>query len=279
MGVCLTPFTLTSKAGAFEGVKVPCGKCPNCRKRRVSGWSFRLMYELKNWDMAHFITLTYATDHVPITAKGFMSLCKRDVQLFFKRLRKAHGRNHRLRYYTCGEYGGTTFRPHYHALVFNVNIELIQPAWGLGNVHYGHVESASIGYTLKYMNKPGKIPLHANDDRAPEFALMSKRLGANYLSDAIRNYHRADLANRMYLTTLDGVKLAMPRYYKLKLYDEYDRFIIGQSQSVRAQAALDKYWSDLKQQFGDNAHSIHDQRVKATFQKFYLQQNANRNKV
>lgn len=169
MAECLTPFTLKD-----QNIQVPCGKCLNCYKRRISGWSFRLIQESKVSTSAHFITLTYDTAHVPITDKGFMCLSKRDVQLFFKRLRKINVE--KIRYYLCGEYGGRTYRPHYHIILFNANIETIQEAWTLGQVHYGNVGGASIGYCLKYMAKRGKIPLHANDDRIKEFSLMSKVL-------------------------------------------------------------------------------------------------------
>lgn len=173
--MCLTPITITIKR-TDEKQSVPCGKCPQCLARRISGWSFRLMQEDKKSDSSHFITLTYDTDTVPISDKGYMSLNKRDVQLFFKRLRKAHGKSN-IKYYACGEYGTKGKRPHYHAILFNANIELLQDAWRCGQIHYGTVSAASVGYTLKYMCKPSKIPMHKNDDRQPEFSLMSKNWG------------------------------------------------------------------------------------------------------
>lgn len=112
-----------------------------------------------------------------------MSLRKTDLQSFFKRLRKAHppidkdDPTTQIKYYAAGEYGGKTNRPHYHIIIFNAKLELLQPAWDLGQIHYGQVSDASIGYTLKYISKPSRIPLHRNDDRQKEFALMSKNLG------------------------------------------------------------------------------------------------------
>jgi hypothetical protein len=135
------------------------------------------MQEEKHSTSAWFITLTYDTKYVPITSNGFMSLAKRDPQLFMKRLRKAHPKGSNLKYYLCGEYGSDTRRPHYHAVIFNADVTLISDAWGLGNVHYGSVTQASVGYTLKYMCKPRIIPIHQRDDRVPEFSLMSKGSG------------------------------------------------------------------------------------------------------
>lgn len=179
--MCLTPMTITNKR-TDEKQSVPCGKCPKCLARRISGWSFRLMQEDKKSDSSHFITLTYAPDKVPISRNGFMSLNKRDIQLFFKRLRKAHGNKPGasaggIKYYCAGEYGGKTWRPHYHILLFNAISELIEPAWQNGHVDIGTVSVKSVGYTLKYICKPGRIPFHRNDDRIPEFSLMSKDSG------------------------------------------------------------------------------------------------------
>lgn len=170
----MTPFTVTDRDNA-RTIPVPCGKCPNCVKRRVSWWSFRLMEEDKHALSSHFVTLTYDTSTVHITRKGYMSIVKRDVQLFFKRLRKLNPL--KIKYYAVGEYGGKTFRPHYHAILFNCEISTIQKAWNQGQVHYGTVTGASVGYCLKYMSKKGRIPMHKNDDRNPEFGLMSKGWG------------------------------------------------------------------------------------------------------
>lgn len=173
--MCLTPFQVKQKKmGSWEEIPVPCGKCPECRARLVSSWSFRLMQEYKHSDSGHFITLTYDTQHVPITPNGFMTLNKRDIQLFMKKLRKHYDR--KIVYYLCGEYGGKTKRPHYHAIIFNLDrLAPLEESWNIGAIHYGEVNEASVGYTLKYMDKPRTIPLHRNDDRQPEFSLMSKK--------------------------------------------------------------------------------------------------------
>lgn len=194
MAECQTPFTVKNKLTG-DSLAVPCGKCPNCYKRRVSQWSFRLMQEEKRSTSAHFITLTYDTDNVPFTAGKFMEIRKRDLQLFFKRLRKAHPPTDTpIKYYAVGEYGGKSFRPHYHIILFNADIKLIQDAWKnpetgryIGQIHYGTVSGASIGYSLKYLSKKSRIPLHKNDDRTPEFALFSKGLGDNYLTPQKKN--------------------------------------------------------------------------------------------
>lgn len=175
--MCLTPFFKKSGEGPF-----PCGKCPECRLRRASDWGFRLMEEDKKSTSSLFITLTYDTKFVHRSKNGFLTLDKRDVQLFFKRLRKAHSESScKIRYYAVGEYGGRSRRPHYHVIAFGADISKVQPAWQLGAVHYGTVSLASVCYTLKYITKSRTVPRHKNDDRLPEFSLMSKDWGSHTL--------------------------------------------------------------------------------------------------
>jgi len=203
-------------------VPVPCGKCPPCQLRRVSSWVYRLQREEEVSTSSFFVTLTYDTTYVPITSKGYMTLDKRDVQLFMKRLRKLHDKHVRLKYYLAGEYGGKTERPHYHLILFNADVEKIHDAWGLGQVHVGQVTGSSIAYTCKYISKEKRIPMHKNDDRLREFSLMSKRLGANFFTPARINYHKADLS-RNFLVVEGGSKIALPRYYRDRIYSESER--------------------------------------------------------
>lgn len=108
---------------------LPCGQCIGCRLERSRQWANRCMLELQYHPEACFITLTYDDDHVPTsyyadpdTGEAFPvhSLCRRDVQLFMKRLRKFVDRwfHAKIRFYGCGEYGPETLRPHYHLIVF-----------------------------------------------------------------------------------------------------------------------------------------------------------------
>lgn len=241
MSVCLSPYTLREP----EGVKVPCGKCPACLKRRASGWSFRLMRHERNQPSAHFVTLTLNDESIKenLTSAGYLSLRKRDVQLFFKRLRfnrQKSGKSGKITYYVCGEYGSLNRRPHYHAIIFGADSDDYEEAWSvdgrsLGHIFVGNVTGASVGYVLKYMSKPKTCPQHSNDDRLPEFQLTSKGLGANYLTPAMVRWHLADLDNRMYCNAEGGVKISMPRYYKDKIYNDEQRERIAFISQVRAQ--------------------------------------------
>ena len=251
---CQTPFH--KKMEIVKGVQTgympfPCGKCPACVRRRVSGWAFRLNKQSEQSNSAHFVTLTYNDEHIKKTKNGFETLVKKDVQDFFKRLRKLT--KQKISYYAVGEYGDTGERPHYHIILFNANPKIVENAWKLndiilGNVHFGDVGDASVGYTLKYISKDKKIPQFNGDDRQKEFALMSKGLGAAYLTDNIVKWHtKGNIENKVYLPLKDGKKAAMPRYYKDKLYDKGQKFRIG----VFMRAESQKQVEELENQYGD----------------------------
>jgi hypothetical protein len=283
---CITPFQVRDKI-TNQWMALPCGKCPNCMKRRTSGWSFRLMKEGERSETALFVTLTYNGYYLPFTKNGFRTLDKRDLQLFMKRLRKLSGR--KIKYYACGEYGSVKDRPHYHLILFNADPEKVEKAWSfyktgggrmpIGNIFIGEVNEASIGYTLKYMQKPGKIPKHQNDDRVKEFSLMSKGLGANYITDNMVNWHKNDLLNRMYVPMLDGKKIAMPRYYKDKMYSDTQKLLINNHLKVVMSDEAVKAELELIKEFGDYAEKVLVERHKNSFTKMYKNTQMGRDKL
>lgn len=199
--------------------------------KRVGAWAFRLQKQAEVSTSAFFITITYA--ETPYSRNGFKTLKKTDLQLFFKRLRK-NTKNKNIKYYAVGEYGGLTYRPHYHIIFYNLEgtkeqvLEDLHKAWKLdhkkiGHIHMGELNVKTIAYTLKYISKDSKIPMFDRDDRQKEFSLMSKKMGANYLTPQMIKYHKAKMNDRFHITTVEGFKLAMPRYYKDKIYTLEER--------------------------------------------------------
>lgn len=161
--------------GGVSGFQmVPCGKCIDCRNRRAADWALRLMAEERSYNGALFVTLTYAPEHANVTPNKLLTVCKRDVQLFIKRLRKAQGSDTVTKYYCAAEYGSRTKRPHYHLIMFGFNPEFIPDAWGLGTVDVSVASGAAVAYSLKYISKGKQIPAFKGDDRTPEFSLSSK---------------------------------------------------------------------------------------------------------
>jgi len=271
---CTTPLYVKNGITSNEKIPVPCGKCPACIKRRTSGWSFRLIKHSEVSKNPLFVTLTYDPEHVPKTKNGYKTLQKSDVQKFFKRLRKLQ--DEKIKYYAVGEYGTQTMRPHYHLIIFNTDELKINRSWALdgyniGTTFIGNVTGASIGYTLKYLSKEGKIPQHKNDDRQPEFQLMSKGLGKNYLTENMKKWHHDDLENRMYIPMKEGKKIAMPRYYKDKIYSKSEKNRIS-----RHIAQTTEHFEDLEMlQQGEYYHHNQAQKVLAQFRKMHKQSKEN----
>lgn len=227
MGKCLYPRTIRREIyGKFQGITIPCGKCVECLQHKRQQWVFRLLSELKDSQTCYFITFTYDDDHLPKDELGYFQLDKRDVQLFFKRLRKKYPSNN-IRYFLCGEYGTHTFRPHYHAIIFNLPLDntpsrikltkKLEQIWQKGHVDIGDtVNGAAINYCAKYIMYKHSVSEH----HVKPFILTSRRpgLGSNYInSQQVRNYHRND---EEALAMVDGCKLPLPRFYSTKIFNE-----------------------------------------------------------
>lgn len=97
---------------------LPCGRCIGCRMEKARQWGLRCLHEKKLWPHNQYVTLTYNDEFMPPGG----SVCLRDVQLFMKRLRfaKKSTKENPVRFFLGAEYGEENRRPHYHALLFNV---------------------------------------------------------------------------------------------------------------------------------------------------------------
>lgn len=230
---CPTPLSIQdpSQKDASVRLSVPCGKCGACKQNRRSDWSFRLKQELRHSVSAYFITITYDDENLPYSEDGIPTLVKKHWQNFVKRIRKDHNRlsDYKLRYYAVGEYGSKTGRPHYHALVFNLDDRVLSNLaryWPDGYHYIGVVEDASIHYVAKFhvnTNKEELIDENTGQvyQRTAEFAVMSRRpgIGAGYL-DTHTDWHLADDRN---FVRNNGYIQRLPRYYKNKIFEEADR--------------------------------------------------------
>lgn len=251
---------------------VGCGKCINCLKKTSLEWMFRLQVEnshkAKN-KTAHFVTFTYDEWNVPRAPSGTLTLNKRDMQLFYKRLRKEVKKtwDHKIKYFYCGEYGGQTKRPHYHAIIFNVPDNLdYQKIWSLGNVLPMEVNDSTIAYTTNYMlkkdlhvnienfvnlefktetirgsltkQKTRRVLRGVNDDRQKEFRHMSKGLGDSFLSPELIAYHKENLIPYF---TIQGQKKHMSRFYRDKIFDDTEKRIVSKKTFEEHTNLLNEY--------------------------------------
>jgi len=207
-------------------MKIPCGKCPACKRRRVEDWTIRLEEEDRVSSSSYFVTLTYTDEELPWDQDtGEVILSKRDLRNFIKRLRyydnktelwdakPKDGRS--IKYYACGEYGGQTERPHYHLIIYNVrHVDSIYRAWTQGIVHIGEdCNDKTMAYCAKYIDKEDNT-----QKSVKRFAVMSQRLGANFLNHI--NIENARNNQNGYYINRNGYSKVLPRYYKKQIWSE-----------------------------------------------------------
>lgn len=210
-------------------LELPCGQCIGCRLDRARSWAVRCMHEASLHKTNCFLTLTYTDEKLP----PLHSLRKRDLQLFTKRLRKAHPEL-TIRYLQCGEYGDISNRPHYHVLLFNYDFPdkvvfsrkngntlylstELSFLWPHGLHSIGELTFDSACYVSRYVLKKvtGKNAEDHYNGRTPEFITMSLKpaIGRQWydkFKDDIYNYDKC-VVRHNFITR-------PPKYYD-RLYD------------------------------------------------------------
>lgn len=90
-----------------------------------------------------------------------------DQNLFFKRLRKliAEKYDEKICYYLVSEYGGRTYRPHWHGLLFfnsdeltSSICELVSKSWSYGRTDCSLSRGSAAGYVASYINSFVDLP-------------------------------------------------------------------------------------------------------------------------
>lgn len=260
---CIKPITLKNQGGMV----VNCGSCHACRINYTSGWTLRLLYELGNpeWKyQASFITLTYNNENLPAD----YGLHKKDVQDFWKRLRKnlssEYGYNYKIAYYQCGEYGDRTKRPHYHAIVFGLDSyndkhrEILSESWTkCDSFMFSKNKKDSgmlpvcredIAYVTGYVQKKlsGAMAEEEYGQKTRPFSSCSHYMG---LCGAYKD--EVHLRNNGF-TYLNGNKIAIPRYYRVKLgieqVDLIDKPLDKERIEKENKLLFEKFEEDMKKQ-------------------------------
>lgn len=174
---------------ACDTIDLPCGKCIGCENDRRNRWISRMELESYLHDgVGTFITLTYA--------KAPPTLRKKDVQDFLKRFRQLRRRFANMpdfKYFFCGEYGSKKKRPHYHGLLFGLDLfdlfqddyiatvkdnfpvyssPTLEKCWSFGFVTIDRITPANIRYVSKYITKQSRL--------SDEFTLKSIGLGSDF---------------------------------------------------------------------------------------------------
>lgn len=186
-----------------------------------------MMHEARMHRDSVFVTLTYDDERLPNNG----ALDPKNFQRFIKDLRQVDP-TRRISYFGCGEYGERTQRPHYHAILFGVDVldkysgfdsdrpdvwrsETLEHIWGRGLIEGGSLTMASASYVSGYIRKKVKSPAYARANPLtgellqPEFARMSLRpaIGRRWITRHWRDVYPRDFV------VIDGVEAKPPRYY------------------------------------------------------------------
>lgn len=224
----------------ITGREYNCGKCSFCRANKASEWKLRCIYELKNWNNAIFLTLTYSDEWLNKYNPN-RSLLKKDMQQFKERLKsdlRYQGAKKMPAYFICGEYSPKPKeRPHYHLIIFGLRYgtdetkKLIIDNWCPPNAlrcepwqfDYSRgrkcgiqpVTLEDIGYCTDYSSKKLFDKLgekeYKNKGREPPFKLNSQGLG---LATALENSERLISDG---FCRIGDKKIAIPKYFRDKL--------------------------------------------------------------
>lgn len=239
------------KGAGWEPVQLPCGQCVGCRLERSRQWAMRCVHESELYEENCFLTLTFSDENLPKDG----SVRVRDLQLFFKKLRKKissekfieefPGCGSKIRFFACGEYGEGLARPHYHAIIFGFDFpdrvfskmlgeyrvyesEILSSVWGNGLAWIGTVtfDSAAYvaGYVLKKRTGKGAVDHYVDQDGVvltPEFLVMS-RGGRGKGHGGIGSEWFEKFGKEVYGSTEDfvvirGVKVRPPKFYDRRL--------------------------------------------------------------
>lgn len=127
-----------------------------------------------------------------VSHKYIPYLCKRDLQLFIKRLRRYYDRLSKelnipfgkIRYYACGEYGPVHFRPHYHIIlgysceeIHKTIGEAVSACWKFGRVTTETPRDDVSKYVAKYVNGNSYLPEILKSPKIRPFSIHSQHLG------------------------------------------------------------------------------------------------------
>lgn len=210
------------------GIPIPCGKCTGCYLERARQWAVRCYCESQIHDENCFITLTYDDHNLKFGAADHGILYPPDLTNFWKRLRNHFGPG--IKYFACGEYGDSTNRPHYHALIFGADFQdkklyttkndnqiytsdTLNDIWTHGDCYIGNVTLQSASYVARYVLK--KSHGMSNDDMVkkgitPEFTRMSRRPGIGH--SWLDKYEQSVFPHG-YVVLPNGSKSGIPKYF------------------------------------------------------------------
>ena len=209
-------------------VPVGCGKCIECKKQKARNWQVRLQEDIRVNKNAKFVTYTFSEHELQKLdneIKGLSGyardneICRLAVRRYTERWRKKYGKT--LRHWLVTELGhANTERVHMHGIVWTDKVKDIGDIWKYGKIWIGeYVNAKTINYIVKYVNKVDQQHKTYNSK-----IFTSQGIGKEYVNrrDSKRNKYKKEKTIETYKTR-EGVELALPVYYRNKIYNEDER--------------------------------------------------------
>lgn len=217
-------------------VPIGCQQCIECRKQKAREWQVRLHEDIRHNGYAKFITLTFSNESIAqlsaeTDAEGYEldnHIATRAVRLFLERWRKHYKKS--LRHWLVTELGHTgTENIHLHGIIWTDKpLQKVEQIWQYGHIWKGkqengrlvnYVNAKTVNYIVKYVNKIDQDHKHYKS-----IILTSPGIGNGYTNrtDAKQNRYNHTKTNETYRTP-QGYRLALPIYYRNKIYSEQER--------------------------------------------------------
>jgi len=175
---------------------IGCGKCNECILKKKKEYISGLTQEYLTTKKGLFLTLTYQSNEI-------INLNKKHIQLFIKRFRKIF--NQKIKYFLVGEYGTKSLRPHYHAIIFNIDIKdfkdihsvpgqtnlkfsyQLQRLRSFGICSIGELNEKTIAYTAGYTLKKQNNYDYEKMGLVKPFILRSHEIGKSFFENNKKN--------------------------------------------------------------------------------------------
>lgn len=223
-------------------VPVACGNCMECRKAKSREWQIRLHEDLKEHKNGKFVTLTFSDEALTELGEGIAldgydldnEIATKAVRRFLERWRKKYKKS--VRHWLVTELGGTaTERIHLHGIIWTDETEEISKIWKYGMItigkrryidgkavnqkDMGYVSERTVNYIVKYITKTDMI----HKEYKPKM-LCSNGIGSRYTkSESARLNKFKEENTREYYKNRQGYKMALPIYYRNKIYTEEEK--------------------------------------------------------
>lgn len=218
------PFLLDER---IKYVAVGCGECYECRRQKSNAWRVRLHEEIRSNKQSYFITFTFDNESLKDITKQIETtdanaIATYATRHFLERWRKKYKKS--LKHWFITELGEENDRIHIHGIIFSENEitqEELQKYWKYGIIDIGaYCNDQTINYIVKYMTK-----IDIKHKHFKSIILASAGLGKKFLerphTQMTYKYKKGETPE--FYELRNGQKVALPIYYRNKLYTEAER--------------------------------------------------------